>query len=172
VDQHLPDQRFAAWALVQAADCSSHVCQAHTLAAQPLPGLLQSAVRAEIYAVLQALRCTAEYVGTVMIWTDSIAVVKKFRRIQAGGAVLTNGSHADLWQEISQLLRGTPSPRHITHVYAHRHPDTAEFFLQEWCFLHNALADRMAVQANFCAGSHILATASEALQSNSIHFSL
>ena len=133
-DQHSPAQRFAAWALVQADECSSHVCQARVLAAQPLPGLLQSAVRAEIYAVLQALRCTADYDGTVMIWSDSDAVVQKFRRLHAGGEVLTNSSHADLWKEIAHLLRGAHSPRYITHVYAHRHPDTADFFCKNGVF--------------------------------------
>ena len=39
-----------------------------------LPGLLQSSVRAEIYAVLHALRLTVHHAGSVYIWTDCDAV--------------------------------------------------------------------------------------------------
>lgn len=149
VDQHLPSQRFAAWSLIRAGTSTDTAEGTAVLAAQPLPGLLQSAVRAEVYAVLQALRVTAEYDGPVFIWTDSDAVVRRFRRIQAGHTVLTNSAHADLWKEIAQLLHACNHPCQITHVSAHRDPCAAENFLQEWCFVHNALADRMAVQANY-----------------------
>ena len=149
VDQHAPELRFAAWALIRAANCGSQIQHATVVAAQPLRGLLQSAIRAEIFAVLQALRHTAEHGGVVMIWTDSDAVVRKFRRISAGHLVRMNSSHSDLWLEISQLLHDARAPRLITHVFAHRCIDLAENFLQEWCFLHNHLADQNAVHANY-----------------------
>ena len=147
-DQHLPAQRFAAWSIVQADSRSTLTSNAKVVAALPLPGLLQSAVRAETYAILQALRITADVEGEVYIWTDCDAVVKKVKKIQAGHEVLTNSGHADLWTEITCLLRTRKYPCHITHVSTHRNPDYAVNFLQDWCFSHNALADQAAVAAN------------------------
>ena len=147
--QHLPAQRFAAWAIVQAADDDVDPTNgAKVVAAAPLPGLLQSAVRAEIYAVYQVLRITADSLGMVYIWTDSEAVSKKFKRIQAGHEVLTNSSHADLWSAIASLLRTCRRPCQITHVAAHQPVHCAVDVLQEWCFAHNALVDKAAVLAN------------------------
>lgn len=147
-DQHLPAQRFAAWSVVQAHAREANQPDAEIVAALPLPGILQSAVRAEIFAFLQALRLTAETAAEVHIWTDSDAVLRKFRKIQAGHEVLTNSCHADLWTDITVLLRTRRYPCHVTRVSAHRSPDSANNFLQEWCFTHNAMADQAAVLAN------------------------
>ena len=147
VDQHLQPQRFAAWAVVKAVNTG--IADAQVLAAQPLPGLLQSAARAEVYATLQALRLTAEHDGPVMIWTDCDAVVCRFRKILAGHQIQMSSAHADLWSEIAQLLQSSQYPRQVTHVSAHQDPSCADTFLQEWCFVHNELVDKMAVQANY-----------------------
>lgn len=147
-NQHLVSQRFAAWSVVQAAGCDFHSHDAKVVAALPLPGLLQSAARAEIYAILQVLRLTRDVTGSVYLWTDSEAVAKKFRKLLAGHEVSTNSAHADLWVEVVSLVRARIAPCHITHVAAHRSVDSAADFLQEWCFSHNAMADRAAVLAN------------------------
>ena len=114
-----------------------------------MPGLLQSAIRAEIFALGRALQIVANFPGEVTIWTDCEAVVRKFHRLQAGHALKVNGSHFDLWTAIQSNLTRRPARTSLTKVAAHMQLDSATSILQEWCFHHNAIADRFAVAANF-----------------------
>jgi len=88
-----------------------------------------------------------------MIWSDSELVVKRFRKLLLGG-VQQNSAHSDLWNEIFECLQDRVAATAITHVSAHRHEGSATNFLQEWCFRHNALADKQAVRANFHRPQH------------------
>ena len=56
----------------------------HVLAAGPLPGLHQTAFRAELYAVVVALEWASAQACEVQIWSDCQAVVDGVRRIKAG----------------------------------------------------------------------------------------
>ena len=145
-DVHL---RFAGWAVVQASFAGVHdYTGSRILDSGVLPGLLQSSVRAEIYAVLHALRLTVHHAGSVYIWTDCDAVVRRLCRILAGAHVRTNSAHADLWSSISQCLVGRTRRVFITRVAAHRCPEDASTALAEWCFRNNGLADKQAGRAN------------------------
>lgn len=149
-NQNMPDARFAGWAVVRASIESIHDFEDSCIAdSGPLPGLLQSAVRAEIFAVLRALQIAQQHEAPIFIWTDCDAVVKRFRRLLAGQIVKTNSLHADLWLEIQQCLRDRGGPTYITHVSAHQSVDHASNFFAEWCFRHNSLADKQANHANF-----------------------
>ena len=53
-NQHLPGQRFAAWSVVVAGDDVDGMSSS-VLDCGPLPGLLQSAYRAEIFAILRSI---------------------------------------------------------------------------------------------------------------------
>ena len=142
--------RFASWAVILASPDSLHDYHgSEVLARGPLPGLLQSAVRAEIYAVLCALQMVAEHKGAVTLWTDCDAVVKKFRRLLAGHEVSPNSAHGDLWQAISACLAVRTYSIEITKVAAHQDVTHAATALEEWCFRYNHLADKHAVQANY-----------------------
>jgi len=152
-DQHLIQQRFAGWSVVQASiDAVHDFSGSRILDSGVLPGLLQSSVRAEIYAVWRALLLAQFCTGTVYIWTDCDAVVKRFRKLQSGGLLRTNSAHADLWGEIKLCLDSRPGSTVITRVASHQCPDAASSFLAEWCFRHNGLADKQAVRANFARG--------------------
>lgn len=149
-EQQSSQSRFAGWAVVLASPESViDYSGAEVMDRGPLPGLLQSAGRAEIFAVLRALQLVPEGVDSVMIWTDCDAVVKRFRKTLAGHAVSPSSTHADLWSQISDLLQVRGYTIGITKVAAHQDPETARSVLEEWCFRHNHLADKHAVQANF-----------------------
>ena len=142
--------RFAGWAVVHASVSSIFDTQhSRVVDSGVLPGLLQSSVRAEVFAVLRALQQVEFYTGRVFIWSDCEAVVKRFNRLLAGGTVRTNSSHADLWMAISRCLKSRVAQTAITRVAAHQDPDGDFSFFDAWCFRHNGFADAAAVQANF-----------------------
>ena len=150
-NQSMPECRFAGWAVIQAAVTSLTDFSATQIAdSGVLPGLLQSAVRAEIYAVWRALLLSRKHPAVVYIWSDCDAVVKRCRRIWAGHEVKVNSLHADLWVEIQQCLRDRFGPTVFTHVSAHQTQDAAPTVVAEWCFHHNNLADKQAMHANNC----------------------
>ena len=113
-----------------------------------LPGILQSAVRAEVYALARALMAYQDYEGSVTIWSDCAAVVKRARGLLAGHTVSPNSAHADLWCDILDMLQTRPGPTYVNKVAAHRTSDESTDVFAEWCFRHNSLADRTAVRIN------------------------
>lgn len=117
---------MAGWAVVQAS-CASVFDSKHSRALDwgVLPGLLQSAVRAEVYAIWRALQLVSHYSGRVFLWTDCEAVVKKFRRLLHGGTVRANSVHADLWSAIQQCIRSRQGSTIITRVAAHQNEEVA-----------------------------------------------
>ena len=142
--------RFAGWAVVQASCASVHDCKHSKIVdSGVLPGLLQSAVRAEIFAILRALQLVDTSPCRVFLWTDCEAVVRRMNRLLAGGTVRINSAHADLWHAIGRCLRVRQGPTVITRVAAHQDPDDEHSVFDAWCFRHNGLADFAAVQANF-----------------------
>lgn len=147
--QHDSALRFAGWSVVWANIGAVHDCEgSYILAAGVLPGLLQSAVRAEIFAVLKALQSAVDHAGPVMLWSDCDAVVRGVRRLLTGKGVKANASHSDLWSEVQLCLEARAGATQITRVAAHQaeRPDGTVF--SEWCFRHNDLADKQAVRAN------------------------
>ena len=152
--QHSSLMRYAAWAVVQATEASGQSFEGTALVESgPLPGVLQSAVRAEVFAVLRALQCAEHHEGPLSIWTDCAAVVRRMRRILAGHGIRTNSVHADLWIEIERLASMRGNAICITRVAAHQSLRGQETLLEEWCFKHNALVDKFAVQANQARGA-------------------
>ena len=79
--QHRP-LRNAAWAVALAA--SSFQSTPQVLQAGPLPGILQTRFRAEIYAFLAAVMCVEASVGCFCIWSDCAGVVSRVLRFLQG----------------------------------------------------------------------------------------
>ena len=141
-------KRFAAWAVILASMDLNDLQQSHVIESGPLPGLLQSAVRAEIFAALRALEFAVQHAQVITLWTDSEAVVKRLRKILAGAQVSRSSSHADLWERIALLVHSFQGEISVAKVAAHRNADQALSPGEEWCQRHNAMADREAVAAN------------------------
>ena len=79
--QHRP-LRIAAWAVALAASSAQSTPQ--VLQAGPLPGILQTSFRAEIYALLVAVMCVEASVGCFCIWSDCAGVVSRVLRFLQG----------------------------------------------------------------------------------------
>jgi ribonuclease HI len=148
--QHDSDCRFAAWSVVYAPADALTTESCRIVDVGPLPGLLQSAYRAEVFAILRALECCHAGVTKVCLWTDCAAVVKRLRKCIAGYVPKPNCPHADLWISIFHLINQFPFGNvGVFKVAAHRCEQTATTAVEEWCFRNNNLADRAAVRANF-----------------------
>lgn len=147
--QHCATTRFAGWAVIYAACEAVYDFQGSCIVdSGVLPGLLQSAVRAEIYAISRALQSVVDHPGKVMLWSDCDAVVKRVRKLLSGSEIKPNSSHSDLWTDIAQSLRDRQGITAITRVGAHQIEGHARDVFTEWCIKHNSLADRQAVRAN------------------------
>jgi len=140
-----PDARFASYAIVTADPAM--VIPSQVVECGPLPGLRQTSVRAELFAVHRVIRLAARFQLKVMIWSDCLSVIRRLRRVIGGANLKINSPNADLWLLIQDDLRGTPVEVQCTKVAAHRCLTEAASPLEEWCFLHNQFADHAASQA-------------------------
>ena len=147
LNQHHASCRVASWSVVRAwtsADTPSEVIDSG-----PLPGMLQSSYRAEIYAIYRALLIGRAHPVRLFLWTDCNAVVKRFLRLQRGLAPRPNSAHADLWLAIAECLSDFPHEVTITKVLAHQKEQHACSPLEDWCIRNNALADKAALLAQW-----------------------
>ena len=137
---------LASWA-VQAADCQGHCW---CLAAGPLPGLVQSVFRAELFAVVVLLRCGRGSSAPFRIWSDCLAVVNRVRHLQQASqpprAMAANG---DLWMEIWEIINDLGTSFLINHIPAHEDIDSHADLAHSWLLEQNASVDAMAGAANF-----------------------
>eukprot|EP00435_Cladocopium_sp_Y103_P007530 s1093_g2.t1 len=146
--QHDPELRLASWAVVFGS-ATGDLAQAQVLASGPLPGILQTAHRGEAFAVLQALRLARPRCASIMLWTDCESVVKRVRKLLRGVPPKINSGNADIWMQVFDQLQVWPAGTvQITHVHSHLPVLHASSVFEEWCFFHNALADRAASSAN------------------------
>ena len=124
VQQHCSIQRYAAWSCLIAGD-DPHCCAPLWERAGPLPGLVQSAYRAEVFAVIQALEVGQVLGRPIHVWTDCQAVVVQTRAIVQGRQVSPNHAHADLWTQVQQLATNGRIPAlRITKVSSHEDTHT------------------------------------------------
>lgn len=140
--------RFASWAVTMAASG----CQSldHTVvAAGHLRGLIQSAYRAELTAMVMALRHVSRIDSKIRIWCDNAAVVRVVRKALAGDMGKNKGAHSDLVGQLVQLgalLQGRDIQ--IVKVTSHCSSLTGDP-VEEWAFWHNSLVDELAGKVNF-----------------------
>ena len=142
----VPQIRLASWAVVLAAD-RPH--QPWVLSSGPLPGLIQTAFRGEIYAVLSALTLALVTQRPIRIWSDCEGVIRKLRRLQAGDMVVRPSTlNCDLWQRIADLIARLDVPWTIHKVAAHADETESGSALEDWLILNNGAADKAAEMAN------------------------
>lgn len=142
--------KIAAWSVIQAHP-SGHVSDSQVLIAGQVPGILQSAFRAELFAVLQALKYTWYWNRKIRIWSDCQSVVSRLlQMLYTHKAPAANSIHADLWPDIYELLECLQFQESVivTKVAAHQDVDEVCNAAEQWAFVHNALADRTARLAN------------------------
>lgn len=138
--------RLASWACTAAKAGSFHH---QLLGAGCVPGVLQSAYRGELWAMLMACRAVQEYGVQVTIWCDNIAVVAGVRKILAGIPVRVNRPHSDLWLRIADAVNILPAGiLTVCKVVSHADLKSAKDEVEVWAFWHNGLVDRYAAEAN------------------------
>lgn len=148
LNQAYPTCRLAAWSVVCADSHGSFACQ--VVDSGPLPGLLQSSYRAEIYAVWRALCVARMQHGKIHVWSDCGVVVKRLDRLLAGHEPKPNSAHSDLWRSIFQCLEDFGRDQVVIHkVAAHQRVSHACTPVGEWSFAHNSFADRAALYAQW-----------------------
>ena len=151
-DQQHASVRFASWGVV-VAGLSDDGLDEWKLAGF-VPGILQSAYRAEVWALRMAVRVGCHFRRAVHVWSDCAAVVASFRRILRGEPVPPNHPHRDLWEPIAADVRRLgASTLQITKVASHvQIADDKVSPLQSWCAFHNSRVDAVAGDFNLARG--------------------
>lgn len=143
-----PVLRLAAWAVTASSGLGDYASV--LLHAGHVPGVIQSAFRAELWAVWSAIHYVVTKGVCATIWCDNEAIVTSLRRMLGSSSPRKlRRNHRDLWSMISRLItRLTPGQLQLCQVVAHGDLEKATSALEHWCFFHNGIVDRSAVKAN------------------------
>ena len=154
--QSCPAYRVAAWGAVLARDLSAqwNFRVAGIVGAGPLPGLCQTAYRAELFALGFVLHHAALGGFRVKIFSDCQGVISKYHLLTQGKARLkTSSSSADLWRWILDSVDKLGLDRiRLEKIAAHRRVTTARTLQEAWKFWNNGAADGVAKSANLRRG--------------------
>lgn len=144
--------QFASWSVVVAnklTDCWDFAVHG-ILAAAPLPGLVLTAFRAELYALAYALHQGAIQQRSVRIWSDCLGVVNRFTLLTKGVKRLKPTTpNADLWAWVLQSVEHLGLHRiQVCKTEAHKSIQEATTRSMLWRYWNNAAANRAARVAN------------------------
>ena len=135
------DFALAGWGLVHAQHNRAVACGV-------LPGIHQSAPRAELCAMTAAARWALATGCSCMVWTDALNVANGVEAIQAGGS-RQEDADADLWIILEGLLSQLDSRRFLVrHVPSHLDERLTEAPMEDWLANSNNHADLLAGIAN------------------------
>lgn len=152
-----PEFRVAAWSAVLAAPPSGHWNFAghSVLCSGVLPGLCQTAFRAELYALCVVLHQAAVGGFRVKVYSDCLGVVNRFNLLTRGQVKLKrNTANADLWQwALDSVLQIGEANVQLQKVAAHRLVASATTRKEAWLYWHNSAADWAAKVANLDRGT-------------------
>ena len=146
-----PDFRLASWSVCCGFfDGSLSTSPFQVVSSGALSGLVQTAYRAELFAVYAAL-CYADSLNLACrIWSDCLGVVVRLRMLMTGGKqLMANSQHTDLWNLIMDLVQKLGSDRvTIAKVTAHVTPTECDDVIETWLATGNQAADTAAKAAN------------------------
>ncbi|CAE7873848.1 ML5 [Symbiodinium sp. KB8] len=136
-----PDLALAGWGLI-------HADGGQAIACGNLPGILQTAPRAELTALTAAIRWALATRLPVILWTDALNVANGVAALQNGGS-LEAAADSDLWDNIASLLEQLDATRFLVrHTPSHLDPSLTEDAFEDWLAKNNNHADILAGQAN------------------------
>ena len=119
-----------------------------TVSSGPVPGLSQSAPRAELWALISALKWGLRVRVAVVIWTDLLKGAEGIRCLLEDPAWLPR-TNIDLWKQIAELVRCfNHESLDVQHVPSHLERNACESPLEEWLADWNNRVDRLAGQTN------------------------
>ena len=167
--QALPDmtETFAfppeghTWHVFTDGTCSSPTCGAEsqaawgvvlagkgTVSAGPLQGIQQNILRAEIVAIISALKWSHRSPGDLHLWVDNMTAVQHLRELLTHTASPQDFEHIDLWQTVQVLLGSTTADVYVHKVSSHEHETDSTSPLGDFCRKWNDKADQQAALAN------------------------
>eukprot|EP00434_Breviolum_minutum_P008662 symbB.v1.2.007635.t1/scaffold472.1/size199090/5 len=146
-----PGYRIASWSVCRAGTLTN-LSDSDVIQSGQLPGIIQTAFRAEVFAILVAVEWGTVHDCALRLWCDCLGVVNRLHHmLQCHRRVKPNVAHADLWNRIFDNLQILGFDRvQITKVPAHQSLTQVDSEYECWLVLHNNLADRAARLANLC----------------------
>lgn len=147
-----PAYRVAAFSVIHAAPfCLDYQPSSfRPLVAQPLAGVLQSAYRAELQAIVAALAIACRFGVWVRIWSDSASAIAVYKKhVVDLVPVNLNSRHVDLLSEMVRLAQELGTHK-VALMKVPAHVDKADFTseFEHWLIDGNRAADRAAGCAN------------------------
>lgn len=144
-----PKLRFAAYAVTLALGgigSLDHV----VVGAGHVPGIIQTAYRAELLAMVRAFEVVGQLGRVGRIWSDNLAVCRRARKILEGWVPKRTLAHFDLLDRLVELVRefDLGNKVSVVKVVSHASLLTAEDDLQHWAFWRNNLVDAAADYTN------------------------
>ena len=147
-----PSLRLAAWAICVAQPWINEWNQ-EVVASGWVPGLQQTAFRAELLSMVHATRIAMLLPQDIRVWSDCLSLVCCIRRIQLGDFHYgPNMAHGDLWQELLATVEILGNRFQVFHVFSHIVPSLGGTIAEQWVFWHNGLVDLAAARANTIRG--------------------
>ena len=154
-----PLLRVAAFAVVQSQPFALDYTQRSyvPVVAQPLRGVLQSAFRAELQALVVSLQIACQRRACVRVWTDCASVIACFKRhVVDGMPVKANSRHSDLLAAMVACA-GELGPNNVAVLKVPAHAQKTAFVseLDHWLLDGNHAADLAAKWANNARGPDV-----------------
>ena len=142
-----PCLRYSAWCVTRAVPGQSLDHQ--VVVAGHTSGQHQSAFRAELEAMANALDLVVKGQFRARIWSDCLGVIRGTRRIFRNLPIKPNKSHADLWFRIEDSARNLAEGQVVlVKVVSHAACHAARNGVEEWAFWQNRLVDEAAARVN------------------------
>ena len=144
--------RVASWAVVLAPPFGLSVCRTQyvPVAAQPLSGILQTAYRAELTAVIAAIQFALRSHAFVCVWTDCQSAIRAYQKyVIEARKVRPNGKNADLLVQLQSVAAQLGHGK-IAVLKVPAHEDRTQFAndLERWLIDGNNAVDQAAAGAN------------------------
>ena len=137
-----PELHQASWAVL-------HSGTKQVVSAGPLHGLPQTVGRAELVALISAIKWACRWVVSAHIWLDSQYVHCGFQKRRNGHTTSFSECNADLWFIVDSLLnQGGLALVDSSWIPSHLHPHLTESAFEDWVAEHNNLVDGVAVDQN------------------------
>ena len=137
-----PDLALAAWGVVNANNAKVVSCG-------ELSGQFQTTPRAELAALLSALRWVAKYHRPTTIWTDALNQVQVVRALLDGHALPDHLDNADLWRRIADAVVDIGAIQvWVQHTPGHLQQQRCQSPFEEWLAQWNNHVDVVARLTN------------------------
>eukprot|EP00435_Cladocopium_sp_Y103_P020978 s358_g5.t1 len=147
-----PSLRVAAWGALVATPLTpdwTFTCRG-ALCSGWLPGLCQSAYRAELFALAVVLHHASSGCFRVKIFSDCLGVVNKYHLLTQGNVQLKpNSANGDLWRWVLDSVEALGLDNVVlVKTPAHRRVSAAKTGKEAWMFWNNNAVDQLARLAN------------------------